>query len=877
MNPFKRAALSQSKSQEESYPIIPYENCPAKTFIDSSGEVREGFNVPDHIYIVACVANELISRLPASYQQYFFPDGTDLIVGCHDLGKVSPTFYLKLTEKIKTNNFPVETSLLKNMVKDPMGSDKSFGGHATISAIEIKHLLKDESYIVVGSHHGRLHQEAMTGKPEYPKFGGKEWHNQRVQLFHFLKEKLDTVVPEINSDIQVKVISGLTSVADWIGSGGKFSVPYLNWEETLSYDIKKTLDDAGYVRPVFKQGLSFNDIFPNIDTPNVLQEKVYDSLANKGVVLVEAPMGMGKTEAALYLAYKCLTEFDATGIYFALPTQLTSNKIFERFNEYLNQILDKDVCDLRSKLIHSQAWLLNTTMGEEGDVGGDWFDQAKRGLLAAFGVGTLDQALMSIISVKHYFVRSFGLMGKVVILDEVHTYDAYTGLLLDELIKHLVELKCTVIILSATFSDSRKKELLPFLKYKNTELNYPLVTAYEYESSVEMVTSFDAPSKIIKVVRSGESDAYEEALSRAESGQYVLWIENTVNEAIGAYRSFASCVGSGVEVGLLHSRFITEDRNCIESTWVNLYGKKNVNRHHSGKILVGSQILEQSLDIDADFLVTRFAPSDFILQRLGRLWRHDRSDRHADAACEAWVIAPEIHNAINDINNFGKSVFVYSPYILLKSLYAWEEYFAQKTLNLPVDIATIINETYEGTIENVGEVESTQLERQKYIFLNGDKNRKGLIQLKIHARSNLCRVGGLCDESAATRYMEMDTIELYLFKDVFETSDAVEFHCLDGEKIILTLSEVRIKGLSLKEKIIKLKCQKVRVARYLLKETIFDINFENININRCLKNKNDMVVKVDAIGGVLGLNGENIGRKEAAFYDRKIGLFFFAK
>src|SRR5690606_20205111 len=171
--------------------------------------------------------------------------------------------------------------------------------------------------------------------------------------------------------------------------------------------------------------------------------------------------------------YQMLEKGQASGIYFALPTQLTSNKIFERFNQFLAQILDEE-CQHRSLLLHANAWLFDTEMGEEGRPGGAWFNQAKRGLLAPFAVGTIDQALMAAMNVKHGFVRAFGLAGKVVILDEVHTYDAYTGTLLDALVELLRSLHCTVIILSATLNQQRRQQLLA---RPTSAVTYPLITA----------------------------------------------------------------------------------------------------------------------------------------------------------------------------------------------------------------------------------------------------------------------------------------------------------------------------------------------------------------------------------------------------------------
>ncbi len=184
-------------------------------------------------------------------------------------------------------------------------------------------------------------------------------------------------------------------------------------------------------------------------------------------------MGMGKTEAALYAAYQMLVQEKATGIYFALPTQLTSNKIYDRFNSFLHQIVSTETPQ-HALLLHSGAWLMDTEMGEEGSPGGAWFNHRKRGLLAPFAVGTIDQALMAVMNVKHGFVRAYGLAGKVVILDEVHTYDLYTGTILNALVEFLRQIDCTVIILSATLSQTRRDALL---QQSTTSEAYPLITA----------------------------------------------------------------------------------------------------------------------------------------------------------------------------------------------------------------------------------------------------------------------------------------------------------------------------------------------------------------------------------------------------------------
>lgn len=411
--------------------------------------------------------------------------------------------------------------------------------------------------------------------------------------------------------------------------------------------------------------MEFNDVFGF--SPREAQSKLITACDKPGVYVLEAPMGLGKTEAALYCGYKMLESGNATGIYFALPTQLTSNKIYERFNQFLTTILDEHCPHRKALLLHGNAWLEETEMGEEGTPGYSWFNTSKRGLLAPFAVGTLDQALMAAMNVRHGFVRAFGLAGKVVILDEIHSYDAYTSVILDELISLLVELQCTVIILSATLSKERRRALLA------TDIScqdYPLITALN--GDVKEIAVSPPPERTVQISLIDEgATALEEALRRAENGQQVLWIENTVKDAQERYFDLAArCQEIGIPCGLLHSRFTPEDRANNEGKWVTTLGKDGWGkRQQQGSVIVGTQVLEQSLDIDADFLISRFAPTDMTLQRLGRLWRHSETPRVSSAQCEAWLLSPSLETAISSPRaNLGASAAVYSEYVLCRSL-----------------------------------------------------------------------------------------------------------------------------------------------------------------------------------------------------------------
>ncbi len=221
---------------------------------------------------------------------------------------------------------------------------------------------------------------------------------------------------------------------------------------------------------------------------------------------------------------------------------------------------------------------------------------------------------MATMNVRHGFVRAFDLAGKVVILDEIHSYDAYTSVILDELIALLFELKCTVIILSATLSQTRRKDLL---SSDVTSKDFPLITAVN--DDVREISVLPPPERKVKIsLIDDDATALEESLRRAERGLQVLWVENTVRDAQERYFDMAArCHELGIACDLLHSRFTPEDRTNGENKWVTALSKAGWStRKQQGRVIVGTQVLEQSLDIDADFLISRFAPTDMTLQRL---------------------------------------------------------------------------------------------------------------------------------------------------------------------------------------------------------------------------------------------------------------------
>ncbi len=735
----------------------------AKTIKNPDGSCIKGVDVFTHCKIVGLVARELIHRLPDWLRKKFFPKGSELVAAAHDIGKISPGFQEKIYYALNNQRLHLAASL---------ALDKHIGGHSAVSRAAVNN---QGRYIpeILGRHHGSSPLE--TGSPDDDKYGGPIWQGERENTLEKLKTVFSGKWPDVNSEIHADVLSGLTTIADWIGSGDVFSS--IKPDEPVEQLIKKSLDDAGFINPIIRKKLKFEDIFPPYE-PYPFQQVTISAVDGPGVYIIEAPMGLGKTEAALYSAYRVMEKKRATGIYFALPTQLTSDKIHERMNQFLNAILD-DSCPRREALLlHGDAWIKKTSAGEEGEPGRSWFDYRKRGLLAPFAVGTIDQALMAVMNVRHGFVRTFGLAGKVVILDEIHTYDSYTGTIINFLVRSLKELHCTIIILSATLALNRRAELIGDrsdqggLEYAP----YPAVTVFPKKGDIETIPAVTEEFGSVKVdICHGDDDAFNEALERAGNGQQVLWLENTVEEAQIRYKLFgARAADWDLDCGLIHSRFLKADRAKNESKWVDIFGKSGIEqRNRKGRILVGTQVLEQSLDIDGDFMVSRICPSDMLLQRIGRLWRHRRNDeiRPPGAKREIWILAPELEKAINNEDEFGKTAYVYAPYILCRTLELWRNL---EMIRLPDQMRDVIEQTYSERVEKCRMAQYKQ---------SIEKNREKLERM---ARIGISKSGKTLPESkASTRFSEMESVDVLLIRAIQYKHEEIHLKTMDGSVLVL--------------------------------------------------------------------------------------------
>jgi CRISPR-associated endonuclease/helicase Cas3 len=437
--------------------------------------------------------------------------------------------------------------------------------------------------------------------------------------------------------------------------------------------------------------------------------------------------------------------------------------------------------------------------------------------------------------------------------------------LLDALVELLRALHCTVIILTATLSRERRQQLL------GCELSsdaYPLITALPSQQDLAElpVTITDNQTIAVRLLQE-DALAIEEAIARAQQGQQVLWIENTVVEAQQRYLDLAARTCElGLACGLLHSRFSADDRQRIEDHWVDLFGKPGRDqRHRQGRILIGTQVLEQSLDIDADFLISRFAPSDMLLQRMGRLWRHSDTPRSPLAVCEAWLLAPPLDLAIDaPPQAFGNSAFVYSPYVLCRSLEVWQ---ARTAINLPQDIRPLIEQTYAQRCE-YGAM-ATWLHELDNGTHKGSYKRTGRKTLQQLARVALAQAGNTLPESKAqTRYSETDSHEVLLLRALL----------LSGEQVLLPWRRHELSKLDWRKLSAKLMRQVVAVREWDAPLPLPIDTLNKFGFQHCFylgsPEHDEAILRValqDETGNLFGVQGARIHAKYRLDYRDDLG------
>ncbi len=563
----------------------------------------------------------------------------------------------------------------------------------------------------VGGHHGSFFSPLNVNEIGPDRRGGEDWDAVRRVLLETLLERFDVQGfapwPEALLDDPPfwTLLSGLVSFADWIGSIERYffrlDAPDLESYVTKSYaravEALQQLGWTNFAPP--EQAAAFDELFPF--PPRPLQMAAIDlapKLTPPALVIVEAPTGEGKTEAALYLADRWLQAEQQRGTYVAMPTQATSNQMLARFRDFLERRYTGGQVELL--LLHGNAALsaemdelrlaaVNQDETEEQStvVAHDWFvTNKKRSLLAPFAVGTVDQALLSILQTRHFFVRLFGLSHKTVIFDEVHAYDTYMSELFQHLLRWLARMGTNVILLSATLPHRTRADLIKAYTGRESDVEpvYPGIywADQEVEDSITFETSATSARNLaLEWIDRAESAVVEKVRESVTSDGCVAVICNTVARAQALYDALREArLVPDEDLILFHARFPFSRRKAIEEEVLARFDKAGAQRPERA-IVVATQVSEQSLDL---------APVDLLLQRAGRLHRHARATRSTHLAMPTLVLTrPEIKD---ELPQWGNDRYVYEPYVLLRSLLALQ---GRESISVPGDVPCLISEVYD--------------------------------------------------------------------------------------------------------------------------------------------------------------------------------------
>lgn len=664
----------------------------------------------------------------------------------HDIGKAVPAFQSKsgfhcsedldaqLLEKLERAGFSGITTLDLDTTQ--------YSHHSIVGQYLLeKYGIRRDIAVIVSGHHGKspddtddldlqrsylenIYQKTNVDDAVYRLWEGRQ-HD--ILLWALSANEYDGAeeLPAIPLAYQV-IYQGLLIMADWIASNehyfplipidadkvndseARFEKGWKAWMQTRPPQAQAVdVAEIAYQSRFGSESLQF--------VPKDAQKVFFDVVENvddPGIFIFEAPMGLGKTEAALIAAEQLAYKTKRNGLFFGLPTQATSNGMFPRIENWLRRIAEEQQETVSLRLVHGKAALNKSyadlpnasQIDQDGDafssvaVNG-WFSGRKTTALDDFVVGTIDQFLLTALKQKHLALRHLGFSRKVVIIDEIHAADCYMSTFLLQAIRWMGVYGVPVILLSATLPAQKREEMVQaYLEGRGldkTEIElpregmakdaYPLIT-YSDGSRIEQHTVFEPiPEKTVKVERyfGSEIELMEDLYS---DGGVIGVIVNTVKKAQQLGALCRERFGED-SVEILHSSFTARDRIRREEQLLGMIGKEA--DRPKRKIVIGTQVIEQSLDIDFDVMISELAPMDFLLQRVGRLHRHrktKRPDRHKEPVLYVLGADPGF------VFDAG-SVAVYGEYLLART-----EHFLPDVLHVPGDISKLVQMVY-GDIE----------------------------------------------------------------------------------------------------------------------------------------------------------------------------------
>lgn len=521
------------------------------------------------------------------------------------------------------------------------------------------------------------------------------------------------------------MLAGLAVLADWIGSNAGlndehfFRFEEFKGEETMQLEAywsqaqeqaREAVHIAGVVSPVTSmEATGLHALFPKHadHDPTPLQQHAIECPIESGpqLFILEDATGSGKTEGAVILSHRLMQQGEAEGTYVGLPTMATANAMHERLADTYRRLFENGAA-ASYVLAHSAREHVDSFQDTlrlenpesdpsetydpdgEGEQTGQaqcaaWLaDNRKKALLANMGIGTIDQALIGALPSRHQSLRLLGLGRSVLVVDEVHAYDEYVSSLLRHVLRFQAAMGGSAVLLSATLPGALRQKLCDAFRQgltdgeKDTveEDHFPLVTHVGPDGSIDETpitrserSEHHVDVEFFEAEKGAEKKAQkrvsEKLLAVAGNNGCACWIRNTVDDAIGAWEHLREQHDDPDKVLLFHARFTLGDRQEREAEVLHHFGEEGGPDERDGYILVATQVVEQSLDLDFDYMVSDLAPIDLLIQRAGRLHRHDR-DARPDGASDALlgILAPAFSDDPPDTwyaDLFPKGKFVY--------------------------------------------------------------------------------------------------------------------------------------------------------------------------------------------------------------------------
>ncbi len=673
-----------------------------------------------------------------------------LLAYLHDIGKITPLFQAKILEALPERrtvfeHYGIHVPEYSDLI-NKKESHHTKCGEAILLALGFP----NEFSSIVGAHHGMPaetvknhiddYQQHFFGIPQQRIFWEalyNEWGGFSLESAGFSNA---AEIAKLNKRAQI-LLSGLLIMSDWLASDqSKFTL--IEEDQILSEDqysdkrLEVALERLGLPEVwepeqerIFDEDFNARFGFSMNEIQKSVIETVED-VKSPGLFILEAPMGIGKTEAALSAAEILASKFEKTGVFIGLPTQATANGIFERVVQWAELQSAESFHSIN--LAHGNAEFqpafvkMQKTIpciDEDGDeesglIVHSFFTGNKQSLLSDFVVGTVDRLLMAALKKKHAMLLHLGLAQKVVIVDECHAYDSYMDQYLDRALAWLHEYKVPVILLSATLPASRRQALInaylrrPQEDDEIKDIPYPRLTYTDGDwvksKSIPLVSS----DKKVQIVCMTDDMIRQETEQAVKAGACVGIICNTVSRA--QYFAKLAYGITGTKVIIYHAQFVIPDRMEKEEALKKAVGKKSDFTLRKGTVVIGTQVLEQSLDIDFDLLITDLCPMDLLLQRIGRLHRHDRQDR--PYACSS---ARCIVMGVEELNT--ESEHIYTKWLLLRT-----RALLPGSIIIPKDMDCLIQETYREIIPD-GEEEKETLADYKNLIQQKEQRAKAFL------------------------------------------------------------------------------------------------------------------------------------------------------